>query len=64
MSGRLSESLSASTHLKLFQLDKESDTLVFEGTGYHTGLEIEGELPSRLFKEQKNKEFNLNGKES
>ena len=64
MRGRLSESLSASTHLKLFHLDKESDTLVFEGTGRHTGLEIEGELPSRLFKEQKNKEFNLNGKES
>jgi tocopherol cyclase len=49
MRGRLSESLSASTHLKLFYLGKESETLVFEGTGYHTGLEIEGELPSSLF---------------
>jgi tocopherol cyclase len=53
MRGRLSESLSASTHLKLFRLDKESDILMFEGTGRHTGLEIEGELPSRLIKEQK-----------
>jgi tocopherol cyclase len=55
MRGRLSESLSASTHVKLFHSDKESATLVFEGTGYHTGLEIEGELPSRLFKEYETK---------
>jgi tocopherol cyclase len=52
MMGRLSESLSASTHLKLLKLDKESDILIFEGTGRHTGLEIEGELPSSLFKQQ------------
>jgi tocopherol cyclase len=52
MMGRLSESLSASTHLKLLKLDKESDILIFEGTGRHTGLEIEGELPSRLLKQQ------------
>ncbi len=54
MRGRLSESLSALTHLKLFRLDHGSKTLLFEGTGRHTGLEIEGQLPSGLFKEQKN----------
>ncbi len=47
MQGRLSESLAASTHLKLFQLYKGSETLLFEGTGRHTGLEIEGELSSK-----------------
>jgi tocopherol cyclase len=47
MRGRLSESLAASTHLKLIQLDEGLETLLFEGTGRHTGLEIEGELPSR-----------------
>jgi tocopherol cyclase len=50
MQGRLSESLAASTHLKLFQLGPGSETLLFEGIGRHTGLEIEGEIPSRLFK--------------
>ncbi len=49
MRGRLSESLSASTHLKLLKLGKESDTLLFEGTGRHTGMEIEGELLSSFF---------------
>jgi tocopherol cyclase len=47
MQGRLSESLAASTHLKLCQRDRGSEILIFEGTGQHTGLEIEGELPSK-----------------
>jgi tocopherol cyclase len=51
MQGRLSESLAASTHLKLFRLDKGKETLLFEGTGRHTGLEIEGEFPPGLLKE-------------
>jgi tocopherol cyclase len=55
MKGRLSESLSASTYIRLFQLDKGLERLLFEGTGYHTGLEIEGELPARLLFEKNNK---------
>jgi tocopherol cyclase len=53
MQGRLSESLAASTHLKLFQLDQGAEKLLFEGAGRHTGLEIEGELPLRLIKDKK-----------
>jgi tocopherol cyclase len=53
MRGRLSESLAASTHLKLYQLDKSSEILLFEGAGSHTGLEIEGALPSGLFNKDK-----------
>jgi tocopherol cyclase len=49
MRGRLSESLSASTQLKLFRRGHKSEELIYQGTGAHTGLEIEGELPSRLF---------------
>jgi tocopherol cyclase len=49
MQGRLSESLSASTHLKLVKLQKRNKEIVFEGLGRHTGLEIEGELPPKLF---------------
>jgi tocopherol cyclase len=48
MQGRLSESLAASTHLKLFQGEHASERLLFEGVGLHTGLEIEGDLPVRL----------------
>lgn len=51
MQGRLSESLAASTHLRLFQLNTGAERLLFEGIGRHTGLEIEGDLPSRLSKE-------------
>jgi tocopherol cyclase len=47
MQGRLSESLAAETKIKLFSL-KGSESLIFEGTGRHTGLEIEGKLPARL----------------
>jgi len=50
MRGRLSESLSAITQLKLFQRGQKSEELLYQGTGSHSGLEIEGELPSRLFK--------------
>jgi tocopherol cyclase len=50
MQGRLSESLAAATHLKLYQFEKGSERLLFEGDGRHTGLEIEGQLPSRLLK--------------
>jgi tocopherol cyclase len=46
MRGRLSESLSASTHFKLIRTEKHSETAVFEGIGYHTGLEIEGKIPT------------------
>jgi tocopherol cyclase len=50
MRGRLSESLSAVTRLKLFQISNESERIVFEGAGRHTGLEIEGEIPAGLIK--------------
>jgi tocopherol cyclase len=51
MQGRLAESLAASTQVKLFQMEKGSEILLFEGTGRRTGLEIEGKLPPGLFKE-------------
>lgn len=50
MQGRLSESLSAVAQLKLFQISKGFERIVFEGAGRHTGLEIEGELPASLIK--------------
>lgn len=53
MSGRLSESLSALTQIKLLEIDRKSEEVLYQGTGYNTGLEIEGELPSRLFREEK-----------
>jgi hypothetical protein len=48
MQGRLSESLSAETKVRLYGLTKNIETLIFNGTGRHTGLEIEGNLPIRL----------------
>jgi hypothetical protein len=47
MQGRLSESLTAETKVRLFEL-KNQETLVFAGTGRHSGLEIEGKLPAKL----------------
>jgi hypothetical protein len=49
MRGRLSETLSAVTQLKLFLRGQQSEELIYQGIGYNTGLEIEGELPSILF---------------
>jgi tocopherol cyclase len=46
MRGRLSESLTSTTHLRLLRLHSTSVELVFEGEGRHTGLEIEGGLPA------------------
>lgn len=48
MQGRLSESLSAETKVRLYGLAKNIETLIFNGTGRHTGLEIEGNLPIKL----------------
>jgi tocopherol cyclase len=48
MQGRLSESLSAETRVRLIGLVRGLEKLIFEGTGRHTGLEIEGRLPARL----------------
>jgi hypothetical protein len=48
MEGRLSESLAAETKVKLFKLEKNTETLEFAGTGRHAGLEIEGKLPAKL----------------
>ena len=48
MQGRLSESLAAETNVRLFMLDGSVTNLIFEGTGRHSGLEIEGKLPLKL----------------
>ena len=48
MLGRLAESLSAETYIRLYRLNKGKDQLLFNGTGRHTGLEIAGKLPSAL----------------
>jgi tocopherol cyclase len=50
MRGRLSESLGAETKVKLYRKSKSADTLIFDDTGRHTGLEIEGQLPTKLDK--------------
>lgn len=50
MQGRLSESLSAAVRVKLFELVSGQATGIFEGTGRHAGLEIEGHLPVKLTK--------------
>lgn len=44
MQGRLSESLAAETKVRL----KNMGSLIYTGTGRHTGLEIEGKIPIRL----------------
>jgi len=44
MQGRLSESLAAETKVRL----KNMGSLIFTGTGRHTGLEIEGNIPAKL----------------
>jgi tocopherol cyclase len=48
MQGRLSESLTAETRVRLYSLVGNVASLLFEGTGRHTGLEIEGEIPTQL----------------
>jgi hypothetical protein len=48
MQGRLSENLSAETRVSLSALLANRPSLVFEGTGRHTGLEIEGKIPTEL----------------
>jgi tocopherol cyclase len=48
MQGRLSESLTAQTAIKLYRRAGDANSLIFSGTGRHTGLEIEGPIPSRL----------------
>jgi hypothetical protein len=48
MEGRLSESLTGETRVRLYSLVRNKASLLFEGTGRHTGLEIEGEIPTQL----------------
>jgi tocopherol cyclase len=48
MRGRLSESLSSETKVKLFRLIDKGESLIFSDIGRHTGLEIEGKLPDKL----------------
>jgi tocopherol cyclase len=48
MQGRLSESLAAETRVRFYRKAKNLESLVFSGSGRHTGLEIEGRIPARL----------------
>jgi tocopherol cyclase len=48
MRGRLSESLTSETKVRLLRISKNGETLIFEGQGRHTGLEIQGEIPGRM----------------
>ncbi len=48
MQGRLSESLTAKTRIRFFRQSSGALSLVFEGTGRHSGLEIEGKIPLKL----------------
>ena len=48
MKGRLSETLTAETKIRLYRKSKSIESLVFNGTGRHTGLEIEGVIPVKL----------------
>lgn len=48
MKGRLSETLIAETKVKLYRKSKSVESLVFNDIGRHTGLEIEGTIPTKL----------------
>jgi tocopherol cyclase len=48
MQGRLSESLAAETVVRFYRKAKNLESLIFSGSGRHTGLEIEGQIPARL----------------
>ena len=48
MKGRLSETLTAETKVKLYRKSKSVESLVFNDIGRHTGLEIEGTIPTKL----------------
>ena len=48
MRGRLSESLSGEILVSLFHQSSGLEKLVFNGSGRHAGLEIEGRIPDKL----------------
>lgn len=48
MQGRLSESLTAETNVRFYEKSKRTESMVFSGTGRHTGIEIEGSIPTKL----------------
>jgi hypothetical protein len=44
MTGRITESLDSSIHLKFYSTAKNHNDLIFEGTGRNAGLEVVGDL--------------------
>jgi hypothetical protein len=48
MEGRMSESLTSETRVRLYALVRNVASLLFEGIGRHTGLEIDGKVPMQL----------------
>lgn len=48
MKGRLSESLTAKTKVRLYKLTGDNRLLIYHGIGRHTGLEIEGRIPNQF----------------
>jgi tocopherol cyclase len=48
MQGRLSESLTAQTRIRFYLRADGKESLVYQGTGRHSGLEIEGKVPLKL----------------
>jgi tocopherol cyclase len=48
MRGRLYESLTSETKVRLYRLTSERECLLFNDIGRNTGLEIEGSLPDKL----------------
>ena len=45
MRGRLSEILDGQVTIRLYDLSRSNELLVFEGIGQHAGVEIEGKIP-------------------
>lgn len=48
MLGRLHESLTAETNVRLYRIAGGEESMLFNDTGRNTGLEIEGKLPEKL----------------
>ena len=44
MTGRILESITSKIHVRLFKLHKNTEEIIFEGTGRNAGLDIGGQL--------------------